>query len=96
MLNGRRLRLAVRALLAVAPVLFLSSLATCYLGVGYEVNQIPPATRAGMSDTDWVGVEWIERGGLLLAASLAAGVGALVLSAVWFYRFRDSKIQTDD
>lgn len=50
---------------ALSITLLLASIAICVLGVEYEVGKIPPEVRAGMSDTDWVGVEWIARGMIL-------------------------------
>ena len=79
------MRRTIKALLWVALILMLSSMATCLFGVRYAVSQIPPEVRAGMSDTDWVGVEWIARGAVLLAAALGSALTAL---ALWLYRRR--------
>jgi hypothetical protein len=40
-------------------VLAAASFATCYFGVKHLVEQIPPEIRRGMTDTDWIGIEWI-------------------------------------
>ena len=56
------MKLLSRLLLTVSCVAILGSMATCYFGVRYAINQIPPEDRARMTDTDWVGSEWIGRG----------------------------------
>ncbi len=64
------MKTSMKVLLCVSLLLFVASLSTCYFGVNYSISQIPPEVRAKMGDTDWVGVEWITRGLLLLLASL--------------------------
>jgi hypothetical protein len=61
-----------------------SSFATGYFGVRYAANQIFPQVRAGMSDTDWVGVEWIGRSILILFLSL----GCLLVSLLFWMRHK--------
>lgn len=80
----------VKVLLWSAVVLFSASLATCHFGVRYEINQIAPEVRAGMGDTDWVGVEWIERGAVLFLVSALSLVAGLVLLAVRKYKVHKS------
>lgn len=68
-----------RNLLLVALLLWLSGVAACELGVRHEIAKIPAEQRARMTDTDWVGAEWIFRGmvigsvALLIAAAAVAG-----------------------
>ena len=70
---------AIKLLLYGALVIFALSLATCHFGVNYEVSQLPPTVREKMSDTDWIGAEWIWRGTLLLLLSIALVIAALIL-----------------
>lgn len=70
---------AIRALRIAAKLLFVASTATCYFGMRHALRQEFPAGVPEGHDTDWVGVEWLERGGVLLVLSLAAAVAALVL-----------------
>ena len=58
--------------------MILASMATCYFGVRYAINQIPPEVRAGMSDTDWVGSEWIGRGMYLFLLGVLIGLIPLI------------------
>lgn len=46
-----------RVLFGSSSLLILASLATGHYGVQYEINKIPPETRAAMRDFDWIGVE---------------------------------------
>ena len=62
-------------------LLMVAALATCQLGVDHEIAKIPAEQRAGMSDTDWIGAEWIFRGMAIGAAGAAVLVVALVLRA---------------
>jgi hypothetical protein len=71
----------VRILIGVALLLFVASCATCYFGVNYSVSQIPPEVRKQMTDTDWIGVEWIERGMLLMLCAILSTVAAI---CIWF------------
>jgi hypothetical protein len=49
--------------------------------VEYEIAKIPPDIRARMTDTDWIGVEWIGRGMILQVVALIAGSWGL---GFWF------------
>jgi hypothetical protein len=49
----------------------------------YAIRSIPQETRERMGDTDWVGVEWILRGMIVL---LIAVVLALVPAMLWVIR----------
>lgn len=69
------MKTAFRTLLLVSLLLFVASWVTCYFGVQHEINKIPPDVRARMGDTDWVGVEWINRGMLL------EGIAFILLSS---------------
>jgi TRAP-type C4-dicarboxylate transport system permease small subunit len=77
----------VRAFISVSLLLFVASFATCYFGVNYSLNQIPPDVRKQMTDTDWIGSEWVGRGLLLM---LCAIVLALVAIGIWLIQ-RKSK-----
>jgi hypothetical protein len=39
---------------------------TCFLGIRYAISRIPPGELKRIGDTDWIGVEWLLRGGILL------------------------------
>ena len=65
--------------LLVSLLLTAASFATCHFGVQHEINKIPPETRAGMADFDWVGVEWISRGLVLLVLAFASGAAGIVI-----------------
>ena len=58
-------------------------MSTCIFGVQYAINQIPSEIRSQMADTDWVGVEWIKRGGILL---LISAVLVLIPPILWAFR----------
>jgi hypothetical protein len=73
----------VQILIGVALLLFVASCATCYFGVNYSVSQIPPEVKKQMTDTDWIGTEWIGRGMLLM---LCAVVSAVVAISIWFFQ----------
>ncbi len=53
---------STRTFIGISLALLLGSMGTCYFGVRYAENQIPTDVRAQMTDTDWVGSEWITRG----------------------------------
>lgn len=74
-----------RTAFALSLLFLVSSTATCYFGRRYEVEKIPPERRAQMSDTDWVGREWIWRGVLLF---LPAGFFAVAGTVAWFIEKR--------
>lgn len=82
-----------RCCLAVAALLFLVSLATCYLGVQHDVDQIPPETRARMTDTDWVGVRWIASA--MVMQSVASLLCLLSAGLLLFARVRSRRAHRD-
>jgi hypothetical protein len=47
-----------RIFFGVSLLLIVDSWATCHNEVEHEIGQIPRETRAGMSDFDWIGVQW--------------------------------------
>ena len=67
----------IRVLLWISAILFVAAMATCHFGVEHEINKIPPEVRAHMSDTDWIGAEWIFGGIGILALSLLSLLAAL-------------------
>jgi hypothetical protein len=70
-----------RTLYALAFVVMVSGVATCYFGVKYEIAQIPPETRAGMADPDWIATEWEILGLTIVAAGIVLAVIAIVFRA---------------
>lgn len=58
--------------------LFAVGTSTCYFGVDYEIAQIPEEQREAMDDFDWIGVEWIARGMVIIGAALILGVVGLI------------------
>jgi hypothetical protein len=68
-----------RVLFALSFLLMLASFATCHYGVQHEISKIPPETRARMSDFDWIGVEWIERGMIVLFVAIILACVALTM-----------------
>jgi len=66
----------------VGCVLIIAGAALSLLGTEHEISKIPAAHRARMSDTDWVGVEWVARG----AAVALLGVVCVGVSGALFYR----------
>jgi hypothetical protein len=66
-----------KILAALSLLLSIVSLATCHFGVQYEIDKIPPEIRARMSDTDWIGIEWIFRGMLIFFGAVISSVIAL-------------------
>jgi hypothetical protein len=68
-----------RILLGLSLVLMVASWATCHYGVEHEINKIPAETRAGMADFDWIGVEWIGRGIIILFVAVAIDCVALMM-----------------
>jgi hypothetical protein len=79
----RVMRKLYRLLLGGALLLIAASTATCFFGVRYAISQIPPEEIARRGDTDWIGVEWLLRGGLLLVIAVALVLIALIL---WLYQ----------
>jgi membrane protein YqaA with SNARE-associated domain len=81
------MKTSTRMLLTVSLVTILGSMATCFFGVRYAKNQIPPELRARMADTDWVGFEWIERGMYLFVLGVLIG---LIPVLRWLLTYRRS------
>ena len=77
------MRKVSRRLLWASVFLFVASMSTCFFGVRYAINQIPPEKLSRMQDTDWIGVEWILGGGILLVMAV---VLALVPPILWLFR----------
>lgn len=77
------MRRASRRLIWASVFFFVASMSTCFFGVRYAINQIPPERLSRMADTDWIGVEWILRGGILLVIAV---VLALVPPITWLFR----------
>jgi len=73
------MRRASNWLMVVTLLLTGAAFATCKFGVQHAINQIPPETRRHMSDTDWVGTEWIFRGMALQALAVTTGIIWVVL-----------------
>lgn len=48
--------------------MFFASISTCYFGVNYAIKQKRLTGYEG--DTDWLGIEWLERGGLVFIFAL--------------------------
>ena len=69
------MRKASRIFFGASLFLLLASIGTCFFGVRYAISRIPPEELNRIGDTDWIGVEWVLRGGILL-------VLAIVLSLV--------------
>lgn len=77
------MRKASRRLLWASVFLLVVSMCTCFFGVRYSIDQIPPEKLRRMEDTDWIGVEWILRGGILL---VLAALLALLPPILWLFR----------
>lgn len=77
------MRKASRRILGASLLFFVASMSTCFFGVRYAINRIPPEKLKRMGDTDWIGVEWIFGGGVLL---LIAALLALVPPILWLFR----------
>lgn len=70
-------------------LLILSSAAIMFFGMQHEINKIPPEVRARMTDTDWIGVEWIMRGFVVFFIAISMQfVGAIffIISAKYKQR----------
>ena len=81
---------AIRILLGGSLCLFVSSFATCYFGVGYAIRQRFPNGVPPGQDTDWLGVEWVGRGMILMLVAIAAVVIAVGL---WlFQRYKRGRV----
>lgn len=85
------MKIALRLLLLISLLLSVASWATCRFGVQHEINKIPPEVRSRMTDTDWVGVEWIGRGMLMQGIAL----GLLVMAgAGWIMRHKRTGVNS--
>lgn len=69
----------------------MASFAVEYFGMEHAIKQIPPETRAKMSDTDWIGFEWTMCGLGLFALAVTTGLIALILFFLQRYRQIKSK-----
>jgi len=74
-----------RVLFGLSLLLIVASWATCHYGVEHELSKIPAETRARMTDFDWIGVEWIWRGTIMLFVALILDFVALLM---WLARRR--------
>jgi hypothetical protein len=74
-----------KRLFIVAIFLLIGAFATCYFGVHHEIEEIPEQQRAAMTDFDWIGVPWIERGIAI------AGVALIVGSIAGVLQWRDAR-----
>ena len=74
-------KIFIRVFIVLSLLLFLSGIAVSYFGVNYEIAKIPPDIRSQMSDTDWVGVEWIGIGAVLFAVAFSF----MVLSTIIYF-----------
>ena len=70
----------VRSLRYSAALLLVASGLTCFVGPRYAVSRLSPAQRHSMTDTDWIGVEWIGIGMLLFAVAVVLILAAVVTS----------------
>ena len=75
------MRRASRILFLLAGTVFLGGVATCYFGVDHEIARIPLEIRAGMTDTDWVGSEWVLLGMVISAGGICILVIAFAFRA---------------
>ena len=63
---------AIRILFGGVLLLLVASFATCYFGVGHAIRQQYPNGVPPGQDTDWIGVEWIGRGMILMLVAIVA------------------------
>ena len=82
------LKLAAKILVCCSGFLVVASFAISYFGVEHEINKIPAERRAGMSDFDWIGVEWIMLSMAIQAVAVFLAATAFVL---WFLQRRRAK-----
>ena len=82
------MRKSSRIFLGASLFLFVASMGTCFFGVRYAISRIPPEELKRIGDIDWIGVEWMLRGGILLvlAIVLALVPPILALTRRTFYR----------
>ncbi|MBK7598269.1 MAG: hypothetical protein IPJ07_06970 [Acidobacteria bacterium] len=88
------MRNTIKYLLWLSLLLLAASFVVSHFGEQYALKQIPPEVRAGMSDTDWVGAEWIMRGLVLLLLAVISGLAALILFVLQRYKQIKSKTAT--
>ncbi len=72
-----------RVLLGGSLFLIVASMGTCFFGIRYAISRIPPDELARRGDTDWIGVEWVLRGGILLLVAIFL---ALIPPVLWLFR----------
>jgi len=64
------MRKSSRIFLGVSLFLFVGSMGTWFLGVRYAISRIPREELDRIGDTDWIGVEWVLRGLILLMLAI--------------------------
>lgn len=69
----------IKSLFFIGLVSIVVSFSTCYFGVKYAKQQIPSELRNKMSDTDWIGVEWIGLGSVILLIAILALILSMIL-----------------
>jgi hypothetical protein len=72
-------------------VAWVVSFATCFFGERYEISKIPTEKLARMSDTDWIGAEWIGCGMLIFLLGTVLAFAAL---SQWFKQKRRNSTNT--
>lgn len=77
--------------MVLAAVTFVAGVATCFFGVEHEIAKIPAEQRARMTDTDWVGAEWVVWGVMIEAGAIAIFVIAVAFRAWERSRASDSR-----
>ena len=85
------MRNTIKYLLWLSLLILVASFAVEYYGVEHAIKQIPPETRAKMSDTDWIGFEWTICGLGLFAIAVTSGLIALILFVLQRYKQIKSK-----
>jgi len=74
------MRKSSRIFFGASLLFFVASMGTCFFGVRYAISRIPPEELQRIGDTDWIGVEWILRGGILLVLAVALALVPPVLA----------------
>lgn len=82
---------AIRVFTLTSVILFALACATCHFGVEHEISKIPPDVRARMSDTDWVGAQWVFRGMGIWALSLSSLLVSVILRLFQKNRIRNNR-----
>lgn len=90
--NTESTRRIIKILLGTSVVFVFASYASCKFGVQHEINKIPPEVRAGMSDFDWIGFEWIALGAIALVGAILLAMIATVLWMMQRQRKNDLNI----